>query len=347
MAWTGKEFLAMEYNYSYAPETFETLDYSLYRSVDGTQWEYWGTITKTNLEHIFYMNNIYYVIGKQGMMLWSSDGKEWMEIETGTTNQLNGLAWNGEQFVCVGDNGLILSSPNGIEWTNRKTGTVSNLNDIVWNGKTFITVGNNKTILKSKDGFIWKKYFDEVDNYDLIDMLWDGERFILLHRQGEVLSTKDGNQLITESTSPNYYQPLSMAWNGEVYIIVGRGGSIAVCMPTDIIKVKINGVPIPFDVAPRLINGRTMIPARTVMEKLGADIKWEAKNQTVKIIKDSIKISLTIGEPNAIVNGEKVQLDSPAIVIDGRTLIPVRFVAESLGASVSWNSDARTALINN
>ncbi|MEW6172079.1 MAG: copper amine oxidase N-terminal domain-containing protein [Bacillota bacterium] len=101
-----------------------------------------------------------------------------------------------------------------------------------------------------------------------------------------------------------------------------------------------------FDVPPQLIRARTLMPIRAIAEKLGADVQWDPKTRTITISKGDNKIVLTLDRPNATVNGRKVGLDVPPQVIKGRTMIPLRFVGENLGANVTYIGDAQTVVIN-
>jgi len=343
--WTGKEFVALACTYNYAPETFDKADSYLYLSSDGINWALFGSIEQVKAKHLFYFNNTLFAIGPLGQILSSADGQNWKISSSGTTEELTSMAWNGRKYVCLGTNGIVLSSSDGTNWTKSQITKGSNLNQVVWNGSMFVAVGDDKNIIRSSDGSTWTASPFREDYYDFVDTLWDGQRFIFLHRQGEVLTTSDFQNIITLSSRSNHYQPLSMTWNGERYVMVGRWGSIAACLPTDLVKIKINGVPIPLDVAPKIFKGRTMIPVRAVMEKLGAAVRWDAESKTVEVTKDGVNISLSINQQTAIVNGEEVPLDSAATIVDGRTLIPVRFVSESLGATVFWEENTKTVVI--
>ncbi|MBC9784333.1 hypothetical protein H1S01_07390 [Heliobacterium chlorum] len=110
------------------------------------------------------------------------------------------------------------------------------------------------------------------------------------------------------------------------------------------IFVNIDGKPIFFDVQPTVIEGRTMVPLREIFESLGAKLVWEQATSTVKATKGSTSISLPVGSHEAVVNHRTLHLDVPATIIEGRTMVPARFVAESLGCSVEW--DGNTSTVN-
>lgn len=116
-------------------------------------------------------------------------------------------------------------------------------------------------------------------------------------------------------------------------------------MPKDIVKVKVNDRPIVFDVAPIIGEGRTLVPLRHIFEALGAEVKWDASTRTVTVIKGSDKIILKIDSKEALVNGETKELDVPATIVNGRTLVPVRSISESLGPEVSWDDNSKTVII--
>ncbi len=85
---------------------------------------------------------------------------------------------------------------------------------------------------------------------------------------------------------------------------------------------------------------------RAIFESLGADIGWDADTKTVTAQKGETEISLKVGDSTAYVNNAPVKLDTPAEIKNSRTLVPLRFIAESLGANVNWNEDERSAYID-
>lgn len=95
------------------------------------------------------------------------------------------------------------------------------------------------------------------------------------------------------------------------------------------------------DVAPVNINGRIMLPVRDISEALGAEIQWDSITRTVTAVKQGSHIKLQIDSTTAFVNGETKILDVPATIINGKTLVPVRFISESFGADVTWNQQDR------
>jgi photosystem II stability/assembly factor-like uncharacterized protein len=104
------------------------------------------------------------------------------------------------------------------------------------------------------------------------------------------------------------------------------------------------------DTAPVIIAGRTLLPMRWIAEPLGAQVSWDAATKRVNVTFGARTLILWIGKNTATVDGRATPIDpsNPAVVpviIDGRTMVPVRFVAENMGCSVEWNADTRTVTI--
>jgi len=113
---------------------------------------------------------------------------------------------------------------------------------------------------------------------------------------------------------------------------------------------SVDGVQKELDSPPIIKNGRTLLPIRAVIESLGGSIYWEATEKKVSITLGETKIELWIGKSTAKVNGVEKPIDSanPNVVpeiISSRTMLPVRFITENLGAEVGWDSDTKTVTI--
>ncbi|NLZ53554.1 MAG: AMIN domain-containing protein [Thermoanaerobacteraceae bacterium] len=119
------------------------------------------------------------------------------------------------------------------------------------------------------------------------------------------------------------------------------------CMAsTNPIEIYINDEKIESDVPPIIINDRTLAPVRVISENLGAEVYWDNDNRLVQIITPSKTIILKIDNTIALVDGQEVMLDAPAKIINDRTMVPLRFLGETLGAKVSWDNDLRRVIIN-
>lgn len=106
-------------------------------------------------------------------------------------------------------------------------------------------------------------------------------------------------------------------------------------------KIYLNAQRIYPDVPPQLVGGRTLVPIRVLMEKLGARVDWKAETRSVYITRGNEEIVLEIGSNVALVNGNEHILDVSAETVNGRTMVPVRFVTEALNGFVNWDGDKR------
>jgi tetratricopeptide (TPR) repeat protein len=97
-----------------------------------------------------------------------------------------------------------------------------------------------------------------------------------------------------------------------------------------------------FDSSPVSIQGRTLVPLRTIFEELGMEVTWDGTTKTISGKKDGVEIKLQQDSKTAYVNGNQIMLDVPAQAIQGRILVPVRFIAESTGAKIFWEEKNRT-----
>lgn len=108
------------------------------------------------------------------------------------------------------------------------------------------------------------------------------------------------------------------------------------------IRVFLNGREINFQGVPPVQEaGRVLVPLRGVFEALGAFVDFNSATQTITATRGATRIQLTLGSTSAYVNGQLRVLDVPARTLTGRTLVPLRFVSEALGAQVDWNGTTR------
>jgi len=113
----------------------------------------------------------------------------------------------------------------------------------------------------------------------------------------------------------------------------------------DSITILLNGEKLSFDVEPYIKEGRTLVPFRGILEALGAEVIWNPDERSVTTKSKTTEIYLKIGSNETLVNGSKVIIDVPAEITNSRTFVPLRFIAENLGAIVTWDGDTRTVSI--
>jgi outer membrane protein assembly factor BamB len=154
------------------------------------------------------------------------------------------------------------------------------------------------------------------------------------------------------------YEPLKFLFpeelfykNGFLYVVDSGNGRVQ-AIPEDYFlyidrvielkigskKAKIDGKDYNLDTPPIIINGRTLVPVRFIAEGFNAEVKWDNKTRKVTIMDNNTTIELWINQTKAKIDGKDYNLDTPPIIINGRTLVPVRFIAEGFNAEVKWDN---------
>lgn len=120
-------------------------------------------------------------------------------------------------------------------------------------------------------------------------------------------------------------------------------------MADDKITLVVNGEKVDFsgDQEPVIQNGRTLVPFRAAFEKMGAEVKWFEDIKLCEAEYGGITVGIAIGDTMVSV-GEAAQIESdvPAQIINGRTMVPLRILSESIGAEVNWDSATKTVTVN-
>jgi hypothetical protein len=116
---------------------------------------------------------------------------------------------------------------------------------------------------------------------------------------------------------------------------------------TPVVSVFVDGVQLAFpDQQPVLQNGRTLVPVRYVSETFGAWVGWVESTRSVPIVLGDKTITLHIGQKTVRINDATVTLDVAPMLYKGRTLVPLRFISEVLGAEVVWSEENHAVFIN-
>lgn len=118
-----------------------------------------------------------------------------------------------------------------------------------------------------------------------------------------------------------------------------------VCLPSAFaqqdIGLQVQGKLMATEPAPFIDANRVMVPVREVAGNLGAEVTWDGQKQAVKVARGEYQVAMVIGQTQAVVNGENVQLEGAPVIADGRAMVPVRVLADGLQVPVSWDSATR------
>lgn len=112
-----------------------------------------------------------------------------------------------------------------------------------------------------------------------------------------------------------------------------------------VINVNLDGKIIVFDEYPIIENGRTLVPLRKIFEELGASVSWDSSSKTAVSQKNGTTVRVQIDNTDMYVNNALKKLDVSAKLINGRTFVPARAIAEAYGCSVAWDEKNNVVII--
>ncbi|MDP4095132.1 MAG: stalk domain-containing protein, partial [Bacillota bacterium] len=297
---------------------------NIYTSVNGKVWVPLKLETNMSFNYIIYANDMFIIVGDAGFIYSSIDGKVWEKHDLNNDLVINKVIYAENQFVAVADAGFIITSPNGINWTSNKYSDFG-LTDIIYSNGTFVAVSCNRinsrtaeprenteysNLLISNDGINWSKYSNLTNNsIDAISA--NGSVFVAVGEKGTIITNSKPKEYIRISLRIN--DPLMIVDNFKQEIDPGKG------------------------TVPLIINGNTYVPIKSIIEALGGEVVWDSVSKKVTIILNNKKIELWIKNKKAIVNGTAEKLGAVPLIINNRTMLPLRFITERLGCEVSWN----------
>ena len=136
-------------------------------------------------------------------------------------------------------------------------------------------------------------------------------------------------------------------WYANGYLYVNREECYEKMQVTwpEYTYVKVNGNILGFNQPPVMENDRTLVPMRFLFEQLGDTVVWDDQTQTVTAFNNTKVITIGIDDHTAYVNGEPITLDVPPRLINDQTFVPLRFLSENLGYSVTWDAENNMAII--
>lgn len=185
---------------------------------------------------------------------------------------------------------------------------------------------NYVVVLRETESFAYHNY----PNTELISINgkpWQTDERVVK----EMEDVYRGWELVGVKNSKDIMPVMPSTGKARMYVYVGRKATTF--YSTD----KADGITL--DVAPTLEGGRVFIPLRGILDNLGAQLDWDSVNQEVTVQAKGHIVKLKKGKSTAIVDGKTVKISESVKIINGRTLVPVRFISENLGYSVDWLSE--------
>lgn len=351
-------------------------------STDGSSWKQVTGGVASDLNDILFSDNRFVVVGSGGTVLTSTDAVTWTRQSSGTTASLFGVASGGGVLLVVGDRGTALVSADAVRWTSVPAPTKETLYGCAARSGIFVTAGTGSTVMWTSSlagsstpvpvrplsgasvdpGSVelsWSPVAGAV-SYDVQTSSTVNFAKMLADKHG-VAGTSilvAGGEVAASGTT--YWRvrsvagSLSSAWSPvqsfTVKVAPAQPQQTVLVLHVGDTQMTVDGVAVTIDVAPQIVEGRTLLPIKWVAEPLGAAVGWDAATRKVTVSLGGTTIELWIGKSQARVNSRTVMIDPQnakvaPLIVSGRTMLPVRFIAEQLGADVQWDGATRTATI--
>ena len=297
---------------------------------------------------------------------------EWNSGTVGTVHFCGGYSTSYANGV-MGDNTIIVNggtikqlSISADKYMDNMTGiSVGGNANIVINGGTVGAIGTNEATPPEIMGalnIIFNNGMEAPEKFAYPEETVAGGVYIVYSEEGgKIMPTVDAGvfEVISDSETKVAKIDGQLVYNGTVELTPGEnfvewvaGQQPAKAEEKTEIKLTIgkaeittNGEAKALDVPAQIIDSRTMVPLRAIFEALGASVEWDDATKTVTSVKGDTTVKLTIGKAAITVNGADKALDVPAQIVDSRTLVPVRAIAESFGCEVGWDDATKTVTI--
>jgi len=355
---------------------------ALATSTDGRVWNLGLSGATADLNDIAFLDGRFVVVGGGGSIMTAKDGTTWVRQSSGTSVNLFGVASQGGVLVAVGDRGTAVISTDAVHWSVSATPSKEILYGCAARDGKFVAVGSSDTTMWTADLVaptspvpVQPLAGASVDA-GTVTLAWSAVAGAASY-DVQTSTTADFGKTLTDKRSiagtSVVLGAAEVAASGSIYWRVRAVGAI-LSSPWSVVqsfsvrtvpppshqtvlvlhvasaKMLVDGVSVTIDVAPQIVEGRTLLPIKWVAEPLGADVSWNAADRRVTVSLNSMTLELWIGKNQARVNGKFVAIDGQnakvvPLIVNGRTMLPIRFVAEQLGADVQWEQSTKTITI--
>jgi photosystem II stability/assembly factor-like uncharacterized protein len=315
---------------------------------------------------------IYAATDRGGVFKSVNGGSNWTPVNNGlinvNMNRINCVAIDpsDSRIVYAGaNNGLFKSVNGGINWTQIGFDAVKDIAIAHTNTRTIYMLVENKGVLKSTDGGNnWTQI--GLANLNLHSVIIDPSNTNVVYVSADegVFKSIDGGLswsnlgIIPDSSfvdciavDPINSQIIYAGTEGTgAFKLIPNLQTIIITLQIGSTTFTVNGSSRPLDSPPIIKNGRTLLPIRPVVEALGGSVSWDGNERKVNISLSSTTIELWIGKNTARVNGITKPIDSSNSkvvpeIINGRMMLPLRFVTENLGCQLQWDPNTQTITI--
>jgi hypothetical protein len=295
---------------------------------------------------------------------YSTDrGVTWMSVGEGIASSLvtDVMRMDGDRIaVSSQDAGVFVSANNGTLYA-RTPCPLMNVSSLAWDAttRTLFAAGGNGVAMTTDAGAHWVNLPSPGTVTSLV-ALPAGTVLVGTAERGVLRWNSSAKAWWDVAQGAGVTSALTMTCSATTLLVGGTTGalvrvdlsapvvaSVPIVLTVGKLAATVGGRTVMLDSAPYIdkASGRTMVPIRAIVEALGGSVAWKAASRSIMIQLDTTRIVLRIGAMSATVDGVTKPLAVPATILGGRTMVPVRFVAENLGCTVGWNALARTVTI--
>ena len=335
-----------------------------------------------NMDEIIWMNNgyiarsnVYDNVGKSGRVLEDYSYLYFLNEQFDLTNKIKFDHYikemsyiNGYCYICVSNESYLQENNWGYKMkdvinTVLKTNDFQNWEKCEQLEHVPISNDNNSIVLNGYKIFLFKNnmiaeqivYEDVVvsenkspysDTAAQKVLNKVGEYFYIVDNAGKGIWMSQDGVYFTKFLVPydEWENGIDIIYNinAKSYIIKENINNY---MPDNNIYIKINNCILGFETPPVIEDDRTLVPMRFLFEQMGANVEWNQDTMTATATMNNATVEFSINNTNAEVNGTAATMEVPARLVNGKTMVPLRFLSEELGYTVTWDDETRTAVI--
>ncbi len=287
-------------------------------------------------------------------MIWQNTGLTWVQtspniptIESAFGYMATGLGegtgiYMADRFQWIGGKGINANTFANLLNNAGLPGVIFVPELINGVGGVRLNITDYRMFNPARSGFFALAYAKQLTNFTVPKSGSTAASIVMFDK---IMGTDKVGQWLEQRLTPQQilanYSPGLNKFKEErkQYLIYGSA--------TDFIRIRVSGRFVYFDVEPFIDKQhRVIVPLRAIGEALNADVNWNQATRAVTVRSEGKTVVLTVGSKRALVDGQERFMDTVPVIKNGRTMIPVRFVSEYLGAQVSWDSTARTVSVN-
>lgn len=273
----------------------------------------------------------------------------WVRLDIGLEQGIEDFVCNGSVYIGKKGNDAYVSKDTkdwekvfSVQDTKESAGGIKEL-FLIGDGTEAMLRDSSGDYYRSKDGRKWEESGPEKEAASLVSAEYrDGKLYII--KSGAIkIYTVEGVEKVRGAR----------VINDKVLLFSDDGKNSSLSLvhyaplkSSEQNRIFVNGKEVLPDEKPQLVENRLLVPFRFIAEALEAEVEWEPTTETVTAKKEGTEILFQINNPMAKINGVETEMEVPAKLIGSRTMVPLRFVAESFQAEVVWDYLESRALIS-